>query len=64
MGEVLGGRRSPQDQSGGMFGGSGSTGGTGGGLGDFLNELGKYAPGGAGSDRDHEPAAAVPVWMT
>ena len=49
MGEVLGGRRSPQDQSGGMFGGSGSTGGTGGGLGDFLNELGKYAPGGAGS---------------
>ncbi len=43
MGEILGGKRSPSPASGdGTFGGSGS----GGGLGDFLDELGHYAPGG------------------
>jgi uncharacterized membrane protein YebE (DUF533 family) len=46
MGEVLGGKRSTSPTGGGAFGG---TTGSGGGLGDFLNELGQYAPGSGGA---------------
>ncbi len=53
MGEVLGGRRSPtQSSGGGAFGGTAKGGG---GLGDFLEELGQYAPGSAGSTGSPAP---------
>lgn len=46
MGEILGGKKAPANPSGGMFGG---TAGNGGGLGGYLEELGRYAPGNAGA---------------